>query len=76
MFKDAVRLTQNDEFYLVTDTEGNIGIICFWNPIEETAQNSCKKKLIMKVTNSYIAFNKHWEKNSSLVLPVPVIKLF
>ena len=45
MFKDAVRLTQNDEFYLVTDTEGNIGIICFWNPIEETAQNSCKKKI-------------------------------
>jgi hypothetical protein len=43
MFKDAVRPTQNDEFYLLTDTEGNISIICFWNPIEETAQNSCKK---------------------------------
>jgi hypothetical protein len=43
MFKDAVRPTHNDEFYLLTDTEGNIGIICFWNPIEETAQNSCKK---------------------------------
>ena len=24
MFKDVVRLTQNDEFYLVTDTESNI----------------------------------------------------
>ena len=23
MFKDAVHLSQNDEFYLVTDTEGN-----------------------------------------------------
>ena len=43
MFKDAVRPTQNDEFYLLTDTEGNISIICFWNPIEETAQNSYKK---------------------------------
>jgi hypothetical protein len=33
MFKDAVHLTRNDEFYLVTDTEGNKGIICFWNPV-------------------------------------------
>ena len=58
MFKDAVRPTQNDEFYLLTDTEGNISIICFWNPIEETAQNSCKKKMkSLKVTNSYIAFH-------------------
>jgi hypothetical protein len=39
MFKDAVRPTQNDEFYLLTDTEGNISIICFWNPIEETAKS-------------------------------------
>ena len=59
MFKDVVRLTQNDEFYLVTDTEGNIGIICFWNPIEVTDPELLQKKiLILKVTNSYIAFNK------------------
>ena len=61
MFKDAVRLTQNNEFYLVTDTEGNIGIICFWNPIEVTDPELLqkkKKKKILKVTNSYIAFNK------------------
>jgi hypothetical protein len=36
MFKDVVHLSQNDEFYLVIDTEGNIGIICFWNPTEVT----------------------------------------
>ena len=54
MFKDVVRPTQNDEFYLVTDTEGNIGIICFWNPIEVTDP----ELLLLKVTNSYIAFNK------------------
>jgi hypothetical protein len=28
MLKDVVHLSQNDEFYLVIDTEGNIGIIC------------------------------------------------
>ena len=44
MFKD-VRPAQNDEFYLVTDTEGNIGIICFWNLIEVTDQSSCKKTI-------------------------------
>jgi hypothetical protein len=44
MFKDAVRLTQNNEFYLVTDTEGNIGIICFWNPIEVTDPELLQKK--------------------------------
>ena len=43
MFKDA-RLTQNDEFYLVTDTEGNIGIICFWNLIEVTDPELLQKK--------------------------------
>jgi hypothetical protein len=59
MFKDVVRLTQNDEFYLVTDTEGNIGIICFWNPVEVTDPELLqKKKKILKVTNSYIVFNK------------------
>jgi hypothetical protein len=59
MFKDVVRPTQNDEFYLVTDTEGNIGIICFWNPVEVTDPELLqKKKKILKVTNSYIAFNK------------------
>jgi hypothetical protein len=35
MFKD-VHLSQNDEFYLVIDTEGNIGITCIWNPTEVT----------------------------------------
>jgi hypothetical protein len=58
MFKDVVRLTQNDEFYLVTDTEGNIGIICFWNPVEVTDPELLQKKKILKVTNSYIVFNK------------------
>jgi hypothetical protein len=41
MFKDVVRPTQNDEFYLVTDTEG---IICFWNPIEVTDPQLLQKK--------------------------------
>ena len=44
MFKDVVSPTQNDEFYLVTDTEGNIGIICFWNPIEVTDPELLLKK--------------------------------
>ncbi len=44
MFKDVVRLTQNDEFYLVTDIEGNIGIICFWNPVEVTDPELLQKK--------------------------------
>jgi hypothetical protein len=43
MFKDAVPLSQNDEFYLVTDTEGNTNT--------ELLQ---KKKIILKVTNSNI----------------------
>ena len=46
MFKDAVPLFQNDEFYLVTDTEGN------------TDTELLQKKLILKVTYLYIAFNK------------------
>jgi hypothetical protein len=50
MFKDAVRLTQNNEFYLVTDTEGNIGIICFWNPIEVTDPELLQKKKKKKDT--------------------------
>ena len=59
MFKDAVRPTQNDEFYLLTDTEGNISIICFWNPVEVTDPELLQKKMkSLKVTNSYIAFNK------------------
>jgi hypothetical protein len=63
MFKDA-RPTQNDEFYLVTDTEGNIGIICFWNLIEVTDPELLqKKKLILKVTNSYIAFKNFLKKH-------------
>jgi hypothetical protein len=45
MFKDVVRLTQNDEFYLVTDTKGNIGIICFWNLIEVTDPELLQKKI-------------------------------
>ena len=53
-----VSLTQNDEFYLIIDTEGNIGIICFWNPIEVTDPELLQKILILKVTNSYIVFNK------------------
>jgi hypothetical protein len=36
--------TQNDEFYLATDTEGNIGIICFWNLIEVTDPELLQKK--------------------------------
>ena len=53
MFKDA-RLTQNDEFYLVTDTEGNIGIICFWNPIEVTDPELLQKKKIDTEGNKFI----------------------
>jgi hypothetical protein len=64
MFKDVVRPTQNDEFYLVTDTEGNIGIICFWNPVEVTdPELLLKKKKILKVTNSYIVFNKLFKES-------------
>ena len=59
-----VSLTQNDEFYLVTDTEGNIGIICFWNPTEVTDPELLqKKKLILKVTNSYITFKNFLKKH-------------
>jgi hypothetical protein len=40
-----VSLTQNDEFYLIIDTEGNIGIICFWNPIEVTDPELLQKNI-------------------------------
>ena len=34
-FKDAVHLSHNDDYYLVTDTEGNIGNMLFFRPISE-----------------------------------------
>jgi hypothetical protein len=34
-FKDAVHLSPNDDYYLVTDTEGNIGNMLFFRPISE-----------------------------------------
>jgi hypothetical protein len=40
----AHNIPNNDEFYLVTDTEGNIGIICFWNPIAVTDPELLQKK--------------------------------
>ena len=59
MFKDVVRLTQNDEFYLVTDTEGNIGIICFWNPVEMTDPELLQKNKID--TEGNIVLNKRFK---------------
>jgi hypothetical protein len=32
-FKDAVHLSPNDDYYLVTDSEGNIGNMRFLRPI-------------------------------------------
>ena len=34
-FKDAVHLSPNDDYYLVTDSEGNIGNMRFFRPIPE-----------------------------------------
>jgi hypothetical protein len=34
-FKDAVHLSPNDDYYLVTDSEGNIGNMRFFLPIPE-----------------------------------------
>jgi hypothetical protein len=34
-FKDAVHLSPNDDYYLVTDSEGNIGNMPFFRPIPE-----------------------------------------
>jgi hypothetical protein len=34
-FKDAVHLSPNDDYYLVTDSEGNIGNMHFLRPIPE-----------------------------------------
>ena len=34
-FKDAVHLSPNDDYYLVTDSEGNIGNMRFLHPIPE-----------------------------------------
>ena len=34
-FKDAVHLSNNDDYYLVTDSEGNIGNMRFFRPIPE-----------------------------------------
>jgi hypothetical protein len=34
-FKDAVRLSPTDDYYLVTDSEGNIGNMRFLRPIPE-----------------------------------------
>jgi hypothetical protein len=34
-FKDAVHLSPNDDYYLVTDSEGNIGNRRFFRPIPE-----------------------------------------
>ena len=34
-FKDAVHLSPNDDYYLVTDYEGNIGNMHFLHPIPE-----------------------------------------
>jgi hypothetical protein len=36
-FKDAVHLSPNDDYYLVTDSEGNIGNMRFFRPIPEKA---------------------------------------
>ena len=35
-FKDAVHLSPNDDYYLVTDSEGNIGNMHFLHPIPES----------------------------------------
>ena len=43
--KMLVSPTQNDEFYLVIDTEGNIDITCFWNPIEVTDPELLQKNI-------------------------------
>jgi hypothetical protein len=34
-FKDAVHLSPNDDYYLVTDSEGNVGNMRFFRPIPE-----------------------------------------
>jgi hypothetical protein len=34
-FKDAVHLSPNDDYYLVTDSEGNIGNMRFFRPLPE-----------------------------------------
>jgi hypothetical protein len=34
-FKDAVHLSPNDDYYLITDSEGNIGNMRFFRPIPE-----------------------------------------
>ena len=71
MFKDA-RLTQNDEFYLVTDTEGNIGIICFWNLIEVTDPELLQKKIIDTEGNKFIHCFKNFLKKHGQNKPYKV----
>jgi len=51
MFKDAVHLTRNDEFYLVTNTEATKASYVSGIQFKRLTQSSCKKtKLILKVT--------------------------
>ena len=56
MFKDVVHLSQNDEFYLVIDTEGNIGIICFWNPIEVTDPQLLQRNMAKISLTRYLEY--------------------
>jgi hypothetical protein len=62
MFKDA-RLTQNDEFYLVTDTEGNIGIICFWNLIEVTDPQLLQRNMAKISFTRYLEYCEPYKEN-------------
>ena len=59
-FKDVIHQSPND-YYLVTDSEGNIGNMRFLPPIPEpqvTKRNSCKKiRMTLQGTKSYIVEN-------------------
>jgi hypothetical protein len=59
-------LTQNDEFYLVTDTEGNIGIICFWNPIEVTDPQLLQRNMAKISLTRYLEYCEPYKENTSI----------
>jgi hypothetical protein len=51
-FKDAVHLSPNDYYYLVTDSEGNIGNMRFFRPIPEPQVT--EQKLLQENKNDIV----------------------